>query len=214
MYTLKAALDEQVAKSALKYSDEKKEAYIRGIEAVDEFGIVARALQVGDQAPNFTLQNRFGVEVTLKGFLSEGPVVLTWYRGGWCPYCSIALRYLQQVLDQFEAVGANLVALTPELPDKSLTTVESNMLDFEVLTDVDAEVAKKYGLVFKLIPEVAEIYQELFDLADYNGNDQAELPLAATYVIDQNGIIRYAFLNADYRQRAEPVDIIKALRLL
>ncbi len=214
METLKAALEEQIEKSAQKYSEEKKRAYKKGIEAVDEAGIVSSALQVGDKAPNFILKNRFGNDVTLKGYLSKGPVILIWYRGGWCPYCSIALRYLQQILSEFESIGANIVALTPELPDKSLNTVESNMIDFEVLTDIDAEVAKEYGLVFKLIPEVAEIYQELFDLADFNGNTNSELPLAATYVIDQEGIIRYAFLDADYRKRAEPVDIMQVLKSL
>lgn len=214
MGTLKLALEQQVVLSAKKYSEEKQLAYKRGIDAVDESGIVSSALQVGDSAPNFVLKNRFGNDVTLKGYLSKGPVILTWYRGGWCPYCSIALRYLQQVLTQFETMGANLIALSPELPNKSLNTVESNMLDFEVLTDIDAEVAQEYGLVFKLTSEVAEIYQELFNLAGYNGNDHSELPLAATYVIDKSGVIRYAFLDADYRNRAEPADIVEALRSL
>lgn len=212
MSTLKAALEEQKGKSALKYSEEKKQSYKRGIEAVVASNIESTALQVGDRAPNFILKNRFGDDATLKGYLSNGPVILTWYRGGWCPYCNISLRHLQQFLTDFEEHGANLVALTPELPDKSLTTIEHNNIGFEVLTDIDSEVAREYGLVFKLIPEVAEIYQELFDLASYNGNELSELPLAATYVIDREGIVRYAFLDADYRNRAEPSEILETLK--
>ena len=214
MESLSVALEEQKARSAAKYPEDRKQAYQRGIDAVETSGIVSSAKQVGDLAPNFTLKNGLGNDVSLKDQLRNGPVILTWYRGGWCPYCNLALRYLQGSLSEFEALGANMIALTPELPDNSLSTVEKNHLDFEVLTDIDSEVAREYGLVFKLIPEVADIYQEAFDLAGYNGNDHAELPLAATYLIDQEGVIRWAFLDADYRNRAEPSDIIQALKLL
>ncbi|WKN45158.1 peroxiredoxin-like family protein [Tunicatimonas pelagia] len=171
-----------------------------------------QARQEGDTAVDFTLPNARGQSMSLKEYLQEGPVVLTWYRGGWCPYCNITLRALQQALPEFKAKGANLLALTPELPDKSLSTQEKNELEFEVLTDQANEVVRKYGLVFKLTPEVSELYKKNFSLAEYNGNDSDELPLAATYVIDKQGIIRYAFLDAEYRHRAEPQEIIEVLK--
>ena len=164
-------------------------------------------MQVGDTAPNFTLTNAEGKEVSLKDELKKGSVVLTWYRGGWCPYCNLTLHALQEELSNFKANGAVLVALTPELPDNSLTTSEKNKLEFEVLSDIDNKVAKEYGIVFKLIPEVAKSYNEAFDLKKYNGNESNELPLAATYIIGQDGKIRYAFMDADYRNRAEPSEI-------
>ena len=121
---------------------------------------------------------------------------------------------LQEELSNFKAQGANLLALTPELPDKSISTSEKHDLQFEVLSDVGNTVARDYGIVFKLTEGVAEKYQKSFDLHGYNGDASDELPLAATYVIDTDGVIRYAFLDADYRNRAEPADIIEALKKL
>lgn len=208
---LKTALDVRKAGWAEKASDEIKRIYTAGIEDVENSGILASAQQVGDTAPGFTLQNAIGKAVSLSDYLQRGPVVLTWYRGGWCPYCNITLRYLQQALPDFQAAGAQLLALTPELPNKSLTTQEKNELSFEVLTDIDLSVAKEYGIVFKLIDEVGEVYRKNFSLQEFNGNDSDELPLAATYVIQPDGKITYAFLDAEYRNRAEPADILAAL---
>ena len=176
-----------------------------------EAGVEAQAKQVGDQAPDFSLSNATGQSIRLSEYLAKGPVVLTWYRGGWCPYCNITLRQLQLELPNFQAKGANLIALTPELPDKSLSTQEKHALEFEVLSDVGNEVARAYGIVFKLTEEVGEMYQNAFDLHAYNGDESKELPLAATYVIDVEGNIQYAFLDAEYRNRAEPSDILKIL---
>lgn len=210
--TLQAILDERKADWAQKASDEIKRIYGEGIDSVENSGIVTTAKQVGDQAPNFSLKNAKGEAVQLSDYLAKGPVVLTWYRGGWCPYCNLTLRHLQAALPDFQAAGAQLLALTPELPDKSLSTQEKNELVFEVLTDKNLEVARQYGIVFKLTDEVATVYNKNFSLEDYNGNDSDELPLAATYVIAADGTITYAFLDAEYRRRAEPADILAALK--
>ena len=107
--------------------------------------------------------------------------------------------------------GAQLIVLTPELPDKSLSTSEKHDLKFEVLSDVGNKVAKQYGIVFKLTDEVAKIYNQFFSIVDFNGDASNELPLAATYIIDQDGKIIYAFLDADYRNRAEPSELTEVL---
>lgn len=197
-----------------KASEEKKALYAEGIEDVKKSGILEQAKNVGDQAPEFTLKNALGNEVSLQDYLEKGPVVLTWYRGGWCPYCNLTLHRLQEELPNFQAEGANLLALTPELPDSTLSTAEKNELTFEILSDLNNSVAREYGLVFKLIPGVAEAYQTGFGLHEYNGDESDELPLAATYVIDTNGIITYSFLHEDYRNRAEPKEILEALKAL
>lgn len=212
--SLQTKLDARRADFNQKAPQTTKAAYQRGIESVINSGIVRQAKQEGDQAVDFTLSNAQGQSVSLAEYLKQDLVVLTWYRGGWCPYCNITLRALQQVLPEIKAAGASLLALTPELPDKSLSTQEKNELDFEVLIDQNNEVAREYGLVFKLAPEVSELYRKNLSLLEYNGNDSDELPLAATYVIDQKGEIRYAFLDAEYRHRAEPEQIIEALRSL
>ena len=197
---------------AAKASDAIKQLYQEGIQAVVDDKITEQAKQVGEFAPNFKLQNALNETVNLKDYLNKGAVILTWYRGGWCPYCNITLRKLQKELPKFKALDATLLALTPELPDKSLSTAEKNALDFEVLSDVGNQVAKAFGIVFELIPEVAKKYQAGFDMHSYNGDTSNELPLAATYVINQEGKIIYAFLDADYRNRAEPLEIMAALR--
>ncbi len=199
----------------LKVADQRKiNVYEEGIEAVVKSGIESSALQIGDDYIDFSLGNAKGEQIQISQLLKEGPIVLTWYRGGWCPYCNLTLRALQQVLPEIKSLGAKLVTLTPELPDNSLNTREKNELSFEVLTDTDNRIAKQYGIVFKLTPETAKYYKAAFDLEVYNGNDTDELPLAATYVIDTTGKISYAFLDADYRNRAEPADIIRALESL
>tara|TARA_B100000780_G_C21114151_1_gene450557 strand:+ start:725 stop:1435 length:711 start_codon:yes stop_codon:yes gene_type:complete len=212
--TLDDRLNVRRTEFAKKASDEKKQTYKEGIEAVELSGILSDAKQVGEKAPNFTLTNQLGETVSLYDELKNGPVVLIWYRGGWCPYCNITLHYMQERLPDFKAEGASLLALTPELPDQSLNTSEKHDLQFNVLSDVGNQIGKDYGVVFKLTPEVAEIYEASFGMHNYNGDESDELPLAATYVIDQDGFIQYAFLDADYRNRAEPDDIIEALKKL
>ena len=212
--TLKSTLDAKKDDFNAKAPEDKKKDYAEGLKAAEQSGVVARAKHIGDLAPNFTLKNALGNDVTLSDYLKKGPVVLTWYRGGWCPYCNLTLQRLQQELGNFEAEGANLLALSPELPDKSLNTAEKNELKFEVLSDVGNVVGKDYGIIYKLTDAVADRYQTGFDLHGFNGDESNELPLAATYVINQEGEIIYEFLDVDYRNRAEPADIVSALKTL
>lgn len=195
-----------------KAPEVKKKMYAEGIEAVAQSGVLEKALQVGDTAPNFELTNATGEKVSLADQLKKGPVVLTWYRGGWCPYCNITLNRLQKELPNFTAMGANLLALSPELPDSSISTAEKNELTFEVLSDLGNKVARQFGVVYKLPKPVAEAYQNGFDLHKYNGDESDELPLSATYVIAQDGTIKFAFLDAEYRNRAEPSAIVEVLK--
>ena len=210
---LASALDQRKNEFSLKADERKKRVYSEGIQAVSASGILDQAKKMGDQAVDFELENALGDPVRLSDYLEKGPVILTWYRGGWCPYCNLTLRHMQKALPGFRTQGANLIALTPELPDKSLSTAQKHELEFEVLSDVGNQVARQYGIVFKLTDEVAEIYQQSFDILEYNGDDSQELPLAATYIINPRGKIVYAFLDADYRNRAEPTDILNALEL-
>lgn len=212
--SLQSILDARKAQWAEKAPESTKKAYDEGITDVIQKGVLAQAKQLGDQAPDFSLPNATGKSVRLADLLQKGPVILTWYRGGWCPYCNLTLRRLQDELARFQAAGANLLALTPELPDKSLSTQEKHELSFEVLSDLHNVIAKEYGVVFSLTPELAEMYQNAFDLHGYNGDETNELPLAATYVIDRSGTIRYAFLDAEYRHRAEPEDLLQVLAQL
>ncbi|MFH9086441.1 peroxiredoxin-like family protein [Streptomyces sp. NPDC017673] len=185
-----------------------------GQELADS-GQADRALTVGAQAPRFRLPSATGRTLALDDLLAEGPVVLTFYRGAWCPYCNIALRSLQQHHQAITARGARLVAVSPQIPDESLTLTEKHDLAFDVLSDIGSDTAKQYGLAFDLPDDLAAVYDKLgFDLQRVNDGHPRTLPLPATYVIDRDGVIRWTFVNADYATRAEPADILAALDAL
>ncbi|WP_411826000.1 redoxin domain-containing protein [Luteolibacter sp. AS25] len=178
-------------------------------------GVYERVLKVGDRAPDFALKNHKGQDVSLSNLLEKGPVVLTWYRGGWCPYCNIALAALAEKNDEITNLGATLVALTPELPDATAGSVKEHGLGFQVLTDENHAVADKFGLTFPLNEDTRKRYQENFKLEERSGKEAADrLPLPGTYVVGQDGMITYAFADADYRRRAEPERILDAVRAI
>ncbi|MFG2284938.1 peroxiredoxin-like family protein [Streptomyces sp. NPDC048595] len=178
-------------------------------------GRAAQARQVGDTAPGFRLPTATGEAVSLDTLLSTGPVVLTFYRGAWCPFCNLALRALQQQHSEITARGAHLVAVSPQIPDESLTLTEKHSLAFDVLSDLGSDTAEQYGLAFDLTDELAAVYDSFgFDLQRVNGGHPRTLPIPATYVIDRDATIRWAFVDTDYVARAEPSDILAALDAL
>jgi peroxiredoxin len=167
---------------------------------------------VGRPAPDFTLNNLKGKPQTLAQLLKKGPVVLTWYRGGWCPYCNLALQYYEsQLQPALVAKGITLVALAPELPEKGLKTQQKHKLTYTLLTDLHNEVARRYGVAFRLTEDLQPLYKAWVGLENYNGDDRSALPLAATFLISPDGIIRWRWVHADYKQRATPEDILKAI---
>jgi peroxiredoxin len=184
-------------------------------EALIRSGVAARSLHVGDQAPDFTLPDALGRAVALHDLLGRGPAVLTFYRGEWCPYCNLALRAYQAILPEIEALGATLLAISPQMPDTSLTTVEKKGLTFPVLSDASNSVARSYGLVFTISEAVRQSYTQVgLDLAAYNGDRSGELPMPGTFVLAPDGTIRLACVDPDFTHRLEPAAILESLRAL
>ncbi|MBW4558945.1 MAG: AhpC/TSA family protein [Trichormus sp. ATA11-4-KO1] len=178
-------------------------------------GIVEKSLQVGDTVPNFTLPNAKEQAVQIQTLLAHGPVVISFYRGQWCPFCSLELTELQKVLPEIKSLGASLVAISPQTPDHTLSTVEKNNLEFEVLSDVGNKVAKQFGLVYQLSEQVRQVHKGFgIDVSEYNGDTSYELPISATYVVAKNSQIVYAFIDPDYTKRLEPTDILTILKQL
>ena len=150
-------------------------------------GIAEKSLKVGEKAPDFNLPNPNGESVNLHTLLEKGPVVLNFYRGGWCPYCNLELNAYQKHLPEIESLGASLVAISPQTPDSSLSTAEKNDLKFDVLSDEGNKTANEFGLVFELAPELHELYLKFgINIPESNGNDSWEIPLPGTYVIDKD----------------------------
>ncbi|OIP68423.1 MAG: alkyl hydroperoxide reductase [Oscillatoriales cyanobacterium CG2_30_44_21] len=176
-------------------------------------GIVNHSLRIGDKIPDVILPNVIGETVSIQNLLKYGSVVISFYRGGWCPYCNLELRALQQALPEIQAQGAILVAISPQTPDNSLSTVEKTKLSFEVLSDVGNYVAREFGLVFTVPENLRPIYANFgIDLPASNGDQTFELPIPATYIINTDGTITYAFVDTDYTQRLDPEKIITVLK--
>ncbi len=174
-----------------------------------------QAIRSGDHAPDFTLPGPLGRDVSLGTLLEGGPAVVTFYRGGWCPYCNLQLRAYQAILPQLTALGARLVAISPQLPDGSLSTAETNHLTFDVLSDLGNNVARSFGLVWSLPEELrAALRSNNKALPGVNGDDSWELPVPATYVVARDGRVALAAIDVDYRNRLEPDAILTTLRSL
>ena len=176
-------------------------------------GIAEGSVKEGSAAPEFSLPNAHGEPVASAALWADGPAVVSFYRGGWCPYCNVELRALQARLPEIEALGARLVAITPETPDNALTTQEKNEIAFDVLSDDSNRVASAFGLTFRLPDAVNDLYKGSFgiDLAATNGDGSQTLPVPATFVIGKGGRVLKAFVDADYTSRAEPDEIIATL---
>ena len=211
MTTLAFQLDEITASVPAEIS----ERIDSGLDDVTSSG-VARGLAVGDVAPDFTLTDAVGNQVVLADLLTEGPVVVTFYRGEWCPYCNLQLRALQEALPEITSTGATLVAISPQAPDHALTMTEKHELAFPVLSDLDQEVSESYKVRFDVTGELEDIQVNVFksDPAQHNADGRRSLPVPSMFIIDRDGTVRFAAVNADWRVRVEPADVIAALKAL
>jgi peroxiredoxin len=175
-------------------------------------GIERTALRAGARLPTLSLPNANGAKVDLNALNSQGPLVIVFYRGGWCPYCNLELRAWQEQLHAMKAAGISLVAISPQTPDNSLSTLEKNALQFEVLSDSSLEAARAFGVLFDMPPELVDLYRKAgHDLAATNGNARWSLPVPATFVVSETGVITQAHIDADYRNRAEPAQVLAKL---
>ncbi len=175
--------------------------------------VAKTALNVGAKMPAFNLKDANGKSVSSADLLKQSNLVVVFYRGSWCPFCNLYLRKLQQNISAIKENGGNLAAISVENPDNSLAIAKKNEIDFTVLSDPNLDVARKFGIVYRLPAATDETYKTKYnlDIAAHNEMSKPELPLSATYVINQKGEIVYAFLEPDYKKRAEPQAIIESL---
>jgi peroxiredoxin len=176
----------------------------------------APGLKVGDTAPDFTLPAAGGETVRLSTLLASGPVVLTFYRGAWCPYCSMQLQGLSRSKAAFEKYDAQIIAITPQTLDKSEAQQSEKALAFPLLSDLDNKVMKAYKVHFKMSSELDGLYQSKFglDVSAFNGEGRLDLPVPGTFVVGRDGKIKAAFADTDYKKRMEPSEIVDALKAL
>ena len=175
-------------------------------------GQASRAIKAGDRAPHFNLKDQDGNDVSSAALLVKGPLVVTFYRGVWCPYCNIELQEINEVLPQIQAYGANVVAISPQTAVNSRKSVRANELGFPVLSDVNGQTGADFGLRFALPDYLVELYKNLRnDLPAFNNDPGWTLPMPARYVIGQDGIVLYSEVNPDYTRRPDPSDMFPVL---
>ena len=214
-HSLADQLVETVGAFMSSLPDDEAQAVGASFEKLQASHTGESAITAGEITPDFTLPAATGAAVTLNSKLTEGPVILSFYRGDWCPFCNLELQALQALLPEIKALGANLIGISPEMPDNSMTTAEKHQLEFDVLSDVGNKTARDYGLIFTVYEEMRPLYLKWgLDVPASNGDNSWELPVPATYVIDSNRVARAAHVDKDYTKRMEPELIMTALRNL
>ncbi|MFC4810535.1 peroxiredoxin-like family protein [Paenibacillus sp. GCM10023250] len=211
-------LTEQLEAAVRQFkADSPMEAQIQIGQMIEELqkSGVASGKQAGEKAADFRLTNALGREVILYDELAKGPVVLVFYRGGWCPFCNMQLRAYQQILPEIQAMGAQLIAISPQQPDHSLSLQEKEGLEFQVLSDPNGVVTAKYDLLFDVPAGVQALMEGIgLDLAEYNNTSKWVLPVPATFMIDENAVIRSSYVNPNFMQHQSPEDILRELKKL
>ncbi len=205
-------LEDKAKQASQKMDDKTKTIMSQAIDQLKASGMLGRVPKKGDKFLPFALKNFKGETISSADLLLKNDIIVTFYRGGWCPYCSIQLHAFQEVLPEIESRGAKLIAISPEAPDETLTTQEKNGLKFTVLTDTNNDYGRSLGLVYKLPDDLQKLYKNFgIDLVKNQHNNNWELPLSATFVVGKNGAIRYAFADADYKKRAPLTEVLAAL---
>jgi peroxiredoxin len=204
--------DLESGKLPFKPTAQQLEAMHRATAELIASGQAKRALKAGDKAPDFVLNDPDGKPVSSRDLLAKGPLVLSFYRGVWCPYCNMELQALQAELAAIEARGVSLVAISPQTAPNSRRSQRDNKLGFPILTDAKAEVANAFGIRFALPNYLVEVYKGFKnDLPLVNDDPSWVLPMPARYVIGTDGIIAYAEINPDYTQRPDPSELLPVL---
>jgi peroxiredoxin len=212
---LQQQIDEFIAEGASWLPTGLLQDLLRPTRQLINCGAAEQTLKEGAQAPDFTLPDARGNALTLSHLLTQGPVVMTFYRGQWCPYCHLQLRAYQQALPHMQARGASLVAISPQTPDHSRALAQKLDLTFALLSDRGNQVARQFGLVFTIDEAVRGAHKQVgADLPRFNGIESWELPMAGTFLIDQAGTVRLAFVHPDFTRRLDPSVVIARLNEL
>jgi peroxiredoxin len=214
--TIREQSEQLKAAAAERLPTDVLEVFDRSIEDFLDQGIPTDSIKVGDVLEPFTLDDATRTPVGLAQLVESGPAVIVFYRGGWCPYCNLALRtYQQELLPQLEAFDARLVAISPQSPDESLSTAEKIALEFTVLSDPGARLADQIGIAFEQADDVLAAQRNLgLDLTKVNAEGAIRLPRPTVLVVDQDRIVRFVDVQPDYTARTEVADIIAALTKL
>ena len=204
-----SAFSEEMAKNA---PNEALQIISQEIEKLYKTGISEKALNVGNNVTDFQLEDSYGNVISLDSMVALGPAVISFNRGNWCPFCNIDFKHMQKNITAIEESGSNLFVISPQLKEKSAQLKAENGYDYPILHDTNNEVAKQFGICFTLSDELKTIHKSFgMDIPAHNGEDSFELPIPATYVVNQDKEIVYAYVNPNWMERAQIEDVKKFL---
>jgi peroxiredoxin len=211
--TIRQQSEQLKAAAAERLPTQVLEVFDRSIGDFLAQGVPTDSTKAGDVLEPFTLDDATGAPVSLDEIIEHGPAVIVFYRGGWCPYCNLALRtYQQELVPQLTAFDARLVAISPQPPDESLSTLEKAALEFTVLSDPGSRLADRLGIAFEQADDVLAAQRTLgLDLTKVNAEGAVRLPRPTVLVVDQDRTVRFVDVQPDYTARTEVADIIAAL---
>lgn len=214
--TLEAQLAKMRETMAREIPAEVREQMHVENEALRNSGMLEKAIKPGDPLPPFEMPNYTGETISSESLLAGGPLVISFFRGHWCPYCAVELYALREIVDELEGLGANLVALTPTLPKFNKAQIEKRRLNFPLLTDKGNDYAAKLGIRFTLAPFLQNAYANVgqIDLPTINGDPSWTLPMPTRLVVDRGGVVRAVDMDPDYTYRPEPAKSVADVRAL
>jgi peroxiredoxin len=194
---------------------ETQAVHARTIAELKNRNFAANVLSTGSNIPDFQLHDHGGRIVSSSDLLARGPLVLSFIRGRWCPFCVAQMEAMNLIVPEIERAGAMLVAISPQTVQQSFFMRDQHKLRFPLLSDAGNKVARQFGLTYRVPEEQKAIYQRAFvNLPFVNGDDSWELPISATYIVDRGGTVLFASANEDYTERPEPADIVESLPTL
>ncbi|MFG1486554.1 peroxiredoxin-like family protein [Halobacteriovorax sp. RZ-1] len=205
---LQDRLDERRENANKKRPVEVTKVMDEALKHLKDSGIVEESVKKGTQVPSFKVGGK-----DISEYYKDGNTIISFYRGSWCPYCMIQLKEYQKYYQEIQKKGAKLIVLAPDTKKEIAKTKRNHKLDFPIYSDVDNQIAKKFGLAFKLEESLKELYVKFgIDIKNNQNSEQFELPLPGTYIVNKDGKIIYAFADADYTKRADPKDLIRYLK--
>lgn len=211
-------LQEKLSKLKMRVEGNMPKEYVdimhAATKSLEESGIKDIVLKVGDKMPEFELQNQNGEIIKSSVLYSTSPLIITFYRGFWCPYCNTDLAYLNNYVNEAEQLGAKMIAISPEKTEYSNKIIKSQNLKFDILMDQSNKVAEKFGLKFHLPNDLIGLYRDGFNinLPQLHNDTEWTLPMPGRFLVDTNGIIKYAEATPDYTTRPNPDEIMNVLR--
>ena len=211
--TIREQSDQVKIAAAQRLPSDVVEVFDRSVQAFLDEGVPAGSIQAGGQLESFTLDDATGKPVSLDQIVENGPAVIVFYRGGWCPYCNLALRtYQRELLPQLGRYGATLVAISPQTPDQSLSTAEKAELEFTVLSDPGSRLARRIGIAYQQADDVLAAQRQIgTDLTQINAEGATYLPRPTVLVVDGERTVHFVDVQPDFTARTEVAEIVAAL---